>query len=133
MPEEGQKGASSENIQEVTEMKLNVEVGEQTFSATLEDNTAVDALMELLRQGPLTLQLHDYSGFEKVGPLGQNLPAEDRQITTQAGDIVLYTGNQIVMFYGSNSWSYTRLARIDDLTGWEEALGHGDVTVRFFL
>ena len=114
-------------------IKLNVEIGEQTFSATLEENTAADALVELLRQRPLTLQLHDYSGFEKGGPLGQNLPAEDRQITTQAGDIVLYTGNQIVMFYGSNSWSYTRLARIDDLTGWEKALGSGDVTVRLSL
>ena len=53
--------------------------------------------------------------------------------TTRAGDIVLYTGNQIVIFYGSNSWSYTRLGRIDDLTGWEEALGNGDVTVRLSL
>ncbi len=114
-------------------MKLKVEVGEQTFFATLEENTAVDALVELLRQGPLPLQLHDYSGFEKVGPLGTDLPAKDRQTTTQAGDIVLYTGNQIVLFYGSNSWSYTRLGRVDDLTGWVEVLGSGDVTVRLSL
>lgn len=133
MPEEAQEGVFGENNQEVTEMKLKVEVEEQTFSATLEENTAVNALVELLRQGPLTLQLHDYSGFEKVGPLGTSLPNQDRQTTTQAGDIVLYTGNQIVMFYGSNSWSYTRLARVDDLTGWEEALGSGDVTVRLSL
>ncbi len=133
VPGKVQGGASSENIQDVTEMKLKVEVGEQTFFATLEENAAVDALAELLRQGPLALQLHDYSRFEKVGPLGTDLPAEDRQTTTQAGDIVLYTGNQIVLFYGSNSWSYTRLGRIDDLTGWVEVLGSGDVTVRLSL
>ena len=73
------------------------------------------------------------AGFEKVGDLGSDLPANNRQTMTQAGDIVLYQGNQIVIFYGSNSWSYTRLGRIDDLTGWESALGHGDVTVTFSL
>ena len=71
------------------------------------------------------VQMSDYSGFEKVGPLGTSLPASNSQTTTQAGDIVLYNGNQIVIFYGSNSWSYTRLGHIDDLTGWEEALGSG--------
>ena len=60
--------------------------------------------------GPLTLSLHEYGGFEKVGPLGQSLPTEDRQITTRSGDIVLYQGNQLVLFYGSNSWSYTKLS-----------------------
>ena len=78
---------------------------------------------------PLTLNLRDYGGFEKVGSLGASLPADNRQTTTSAGDIVLYQGDQIVMFYGSNSWSYTRLARVDDLENWEEALGSGDVTV----
>ena len=77
--------------------------------------------------------MSDYSGFEKVGSLGTSLPASNSQTTTQAGDIVLYNGNQIVVFYGSNSWSYTRLGHIDDLTGWEDALGSGDVTVIFSL
>ncbi len=77
--------------------------------------------------------MSDYSGFEKVGALGTSLPSENSQTTTQAGDIVLYQGNQIVMFYGSNSWSYTRLGHIEDPTGWEEALGSGDVTVTFSL
>ena len=80
---------------------------------------------------PVTLSMSDYSGFEKVGSLGASLPANNAQTTTQAGDIVLYNGNQIVIFYGSNSWSYTRLAHVDDLTGWVEALGSGDVTVTF--
>lgn len=111
------------------EMKMNVNVNGQDFTATLEQNSAVSALVQMMENGPVTLQLSDYAGFEKVGPLGQSLPASNSQTTTQSGDIVLYQGNQIVMFYGSNSWSYTRIGRIDDLTGWEEALGSGDVTV----
>jgi len=116
-----------------TEMKLYVQVGDSVFTATLEDNTAVDAFVEMMKNGSVVIQMRDYSGFEKVGSLGTSLPTSDRQTTTQSGDIVLYTGNQIVVFYGSNSWSYTRLGRIDDLTGWEEALGSGDVSVSFSL
>ena len=124
---------SPEAIQETDEkepiaMKMNVQIGDHTFTATLEDNAAVDELVEMMAKGPVTLHLDDYSGFEKVGPLGRRLTATDRQTTTQAGDIVLYNGDNIVMFYGSNSWSYTRLAKIDDLTGWADALGRGSVT-----
>ena len=119
--------------EEISAMNMMVQVGGSTFTATLEENTAVDALVEMMEQEPVTIQMSDYSGFEKVGPLGTSLPTSNQQTTTQAGDIVLYQGNQIVMFYGSNSWSYTRLGHIDDLTGWEEALGSGDVTVTFSL
>lgn len=122
-----------EELREETAMKMQVQVGEQIFTATLEDNAATEALVEMMKAAPVKLTMSDYSGFEKVGPLGASLPAEDRQTTTQAGDIVLYTGDQIVIFYGSNSWRYTRLGHIDDLTGWEEALGNGDVTVRLSL
>ena len=132
----GQEAEAAENRQveeENSKMQMKVQVGGSTFTAALEENEAVDALVEMMEQGPVTIQMSDYSGFEKVGPLGTSLPASDQQTTTQAGDIVLYQGNQIVMFYGSNSWSYTRLGRIDDLSGWEEALGSGDVTVTFSL
>ena len=114
-------------------MKLNVEVKGTIFTATLEDNAAVDALVEMMREAPVVIEMSDYSGFEKVGPLGTSLPTSNSQTTTQAGDIVLYNGNQIVIFYGSNSWNYTRLGKIDDLTGWEEALGSGDTTVTFSI
>lgn len=114
-------------------MNMKVQVGDTIFSATLEENVAVSALVDMMRESPVVLQMSDYSGFEKVGPLGTSLPADNNQTTTHAGDIVLYNGNQIVIFYGSNSWSYTRLGHIDDLTGWEEALGNGDVTVTFSL
>ena len=124
---------NAENEEELTEMKMTVQVGESTFTATLEENAAVDALVEMMEHGSVTIQMSDYAGFEKVGALGTNLPTSNSQITTQAGDIVLYQGNQIVMFYGSNSWSYTRLGRIDDLTGWTEALGGGDMSVTFSL
>lgn len=103
------------------------------FPATFADNQGAEALADLLTDGPLTLSLEDYGSFEKVGSLGQSLPTSNTHITTQSGDIVLYQGNQIVLFYGSNAWSYTRLGQVTDLTGWQEALGHGDVTVTFSL
>ena len=116
-----------------TIMKMQVKIGENTFTATLEQNAAVPALLEMMREAPVTIEMRDYSGFEKVGPLGRSLPTENSRTVTEAGDIVLYNGDQIVMFYGSNTWSYTRLGRIDDLTGWEDALGSGDVTAVFSL
>ena len=135
--EMNETGAAETDIQENTEentvTNMNVQVGDVVFSATLEENEAVSALVEMMRESTVVVQMSDYSGFEKVGPLGASLPASNSQTTTQAGDIVLYNGNQIVIFYGSNSWSYTRLGHIDDLTGWEEALGSGDVTVIFSL
>lgn len=126
-------GQEPETVLEETEMKLNVEVKGTIFTATLEDNAAVDALVEMMREALVVIEMSDYSGFEKVGPLGTSLPTSNSQTTTQAGDIVLYNGNQIVIFYGSNSWNYTRLGKIDDLTGWEEALGSGDTTVTFSI
>lgn len=127
---------SDEKSEEEKNMKQNtfyVIVEGTTFSAIFADNAGAQALQDLLAGGDVTIQMNDYAGFEKVGSLGQSLPSSDSQTTTQAGDIVLYQGNQIVIFYGSNSWSYTRLGKIDDLTGWEEALGGGDVSVTFSL
>ncbi len=122
-----------DNMEENKVENMNVQVGDVVFSATLEKNEAMSALVEMMRESPVVIQMSDYSGFEKVGSLGTSLPTSNSQTTTQAGDIVLYNGNQIVIFYGSNSWNYTRLGYIDDLTGWEEALGRGDVTVIFSL
>ena len=125
--------ADIQNGAEEAVMNMKVQVGDAVFSATLEENEAVASFVEMMRENPVSIQMSDYSGFEKVGSLGTNLPASNSQTTTHAGDIVLYNGNQIVIFYGSNSWSYTRLGHVDDLTGWEEALGSGDVTVTFSL
>ena len=133
-PAENPPTTEPETREETSEaMKLYVQVGGRTFPAAWEDNEAAAALQERLAQGPMALELRDYAGFEKVGPLGETLPTRNRQITTRAGDIVLYQGDQIVVFYGTNTWQYTPLAHVDDLTGWAEALGGGDVTVTFSL
>ena len=125
--------ADEESEKEQTAMKMNVQIGAYTFTAALEDNDAVRELAEMMRQEPVTIAMDDYAGFEKVGPLGRSLTTSNSQTTTTAGDIVLYNGNNIVMFYGSNSWSYTRIGKIDDLTNWKEALGSGSVTAVFTL
>ncbi|WP_294578318.1 cyclophilin-like fold protein [uncultured Thomasclavelia sp.] len=114
-------------------MKLKIKINERCFKATLSQNKAVDALVTMLKQAPITISMSDYGGFEKVGALKNNLPAQDKYTATVAGDIVLYNSNQIVIFYGSNSWSYTRLAKVDNLDGWKEALGHGNITAIFSL
>lgn len=131
-PQVSQKNDHS-TTEENTVEKMTLQIGNNTFTVTLENNDAVDALVDMMREEPVVIQMSDYSGFEKVGSLGTSLPASNKQTTTQSGDIVLYNGNQIVIFYGSNSWSYTRLGRIDDLSGWEDALGSGDVAVTFSL
>ena len=126
--------SSNENEEgEQTEMKMNVQIGDYNFTATLEENEAVNELTDMMKEGPVTIGMSDYSGFEKVGSPGRSLTRNDSQTTTKAGDIVLYNGNNIVMFYGSNSWSYTRIGRIDDLSDWEKALGSGSITAVFTL
>ncbi len=112
---------------------FTVTVNGAVFQADFADTTGAQALKELLAQGSLTIEMDDYAGFEKVGALGRSLPASDVQTTAQLGDIVLYQGSQIVLFYGINSWSYTRLGKIADLSGWEDALGSGSVSVTFAL
>lgn len=91
----------------------------------------IEALKDLCRNQPLTIQMSMYGGFEQVGPIGTSLPQNDMRTTTSAGDIVLYSGDQMVVFYGSNTWAYTRLGHITDKTQAElaELLSNGNVTV----
>ena len=100
-----------------------------------EENESVDALRELVRPGPLTIRMSMYGGFEQVGSLGTGLPRQDVQTRTDSGDIVLYSGDQIVIFHGSNSWAYTRLGHIRGLSRekLKEMLGQHDVTVTLTL
>ncbi len=109
-----------------------IKIGEYEFEAVPEDSVAATAFVQMLEKEPLVLEMKDYGGFEKTGTLEANLPADDRQITTREGDIVLYNKKRIVMFYGSNSWSYTPVAKVVDLDGWQEALKGESVTVRFY-
>ena len=133
MPPTDEETPTDEEPTNMDKTKMNIQIGDATFTAALEDNAAVRELIEMMNDEPVTIDMRDYSGFEKVGPLGRSLTTDNHQTTTTAGDIVLYNGNQIVMFYGSNSWSYTRIGRIDDLSGWEEALGSGSITAVFSL
>lgn len=112
---------------------LKINVGEHEFCASFEDNQSAEELKELLTEGPVTVQMEDYGGFEKVGPLGTELTRSDEQITTQSGDVILYQGNQIVIYYGTNSWNFTRLARINDPENIKEKLGEGTAEVIFSL
>lgn len=102
--------STEENVMETNE--LYIKIGGNTLTAVLEDNESAAALKELLSDKPLTISASNYGGFEKVCDLGTSLPRNDVQTTTHAGDICLYSGDQIVIFYGSNSWSYTRLGKI---------------------
>ena len=117
--------------QNVGDKMLQMKIGDTVVAVRWEDAAAVHALKELCANAPLTIRMSMYGGFEQVGPVGRNLPRDDRQITTVPGDIVLYSGNRIVVFYGSNSWSYTKLGHISDKSNAELAklLGNGDITL----
>lgn len=106
-------------------------IGDTKVNVDWEDNRAVEALRDMAKDGDITIKMAMYGGFEQVGSIGQSLPRDDKQTTTSSGDIVLYSGNQIVVFYGSNSWSYTRLGHISDKDEAEmtELLSNGDVTI----
>ena len=113
------------------ESVMTMKIGESPVQVDWEDNESVEALKSLAKQGDITIQMSMYGGFEQVGSLGESLPRNDKQTTTKSGDIVLYSGNQIVIFYGSNSWAYTRLGHISDKdeSQMEELLSNGDETV----
>lgn len=105
------------------------------FYAQLEDNESARAFAEKLWDGSITVQAHDYGNFEKVGPLPWSLPDCDESITTKPGDVILYQGNQITVYYDTNTWSFTRLAVIPDVTREEllAVLGKGNVELTFYI
>lgn len=135
-----QSNEFSNNI--ITENKIDesmntvyIKVNNNVLNIELEDNSATIELKERLKKEDIIVNAHEYGGFEKVGDLGFSLPREDKNITTSAGDIVLYQGNQISLFYNSNSWSYTKLGKIQNVSSSElkNILGNGDVTITFTL
>ncbi len=125
----------ADNQTEMGNRLMKITAGESSFTAALAENSSVEALKELLREGPLTIQMSDYGSMEKTGPIGTSLPRNDEQITTGAGDIILYQGNSLAIYYDTNAWSLTRIGKIEDVTGEEllDAFGSGDVTVTFSL
>jgi hypothetical protein len=115
--------------------RMNINIGEKVLTATLVENSSVDALKEALSEGPITVNMRDYGSMEKVGSLGMDLPRNDQPITTEAGDIILYQGNALVIYYAPNSWNFTRLGKINNVTteALREILGDGNVTITLSL
>lgn len=121
--------------QDVQADTINIQIGDTVLEANLSDNSSAEAFKELLSEGPLTIEMSDYGNFEKVGPIGKKLPQNDEYITTEPGDIILYQGNSITIYYDKNSWNFTRLGKITgvDKKQLKKILGDGDVTVTFSL
>lgn len=109
---------------------IKLKVNGHSFKVKLVDNKAADTLVAKLKKGNITVQAEEYGNFEKVGNLGFSLPRSDKYISTSPGDIVLYNGNKISLFYNSNSWEYTKLGKIVNVDANElkNALGSDDVT-----
>lgn len=114
---------------------MKITVGGRELTAALVHNSSTEALKQMLQAGPLTIKMSDYGNMEKVGGLGKSLPANDERITTAPGDLILYQGNALVIYYAPNTWTFTRLGNIIDITREElkAALGSGDVTVTLSL
>ena len=114
---------------------VKVQINDNIFDIELENNSAAQEFIKELKKGNITVNATEYGGFEKVGELGFSLPTSDENINTEPGDIVLYQGDKISLFYGSHSWSYTKLGKIDNISSNElkEVLGPGNVTLVFSL
>ncbi len=129
------QSAQESSDKEITDMKMKIQIGDTSFTATLVDNSSVDALKELLADKPLTLNMSDYANMEKGADLGVTLPQNNEHMDTQAGDIILYQGRTFVIYYDTNSWSLTPIGKIDnvDAEGLRAVLGSGDITVTLSL
>ena len=125
------KETSENEITEKEEVNMKLWINEEEVSVIWQDNESVEALKDIVKENDLQIPMSMYGGFEQVGPLGTSLPRGDSQTTTDSGDIVLYSGSQLVVFYGSNSWAYTRLGHITDQSRDDMAalLGQGDVAI----
>ena len=111
--------------------KLIINVNGQTdLTATLYDNSSSRAMVELLKKGPVTIDMHDFSNFEKVGELPVTLPRNDTYTETDSGDLILYLGKRFVIYYDKNSWNFTPLGKVEGVSKPElkKILGSGNVT-----
>ena len=108
-----------------------ITVNSRSLIVDLADNSSAASLIDLLKKGPVTYEAHDYGDFEKVGDIGHSLSENNEQITTEPGDVILYQGSNICIYYGTNSWNFTRLGKISGVTQSElkEILGDGNVTI----
>lgn len=134
--EENTNNDNQNNTEEsMSNSTIKIEVNGTTLTATLKDNVSTRALVNLLKGGSLTINMNDYAGMEKVGPIGTTLPQCNERLTTQPGDLILYLGQYFVIYYAPNTYSLTPLGKIDKTSGDEliRILGNGDVTVTISL
>ena len=135
---DGKKYTCKVTVKKETDMSETIiyaHIGSDVLSIVPENNSSAKSFIEKLQSGDITVDMHDYGSFEKVGNLGMTLPRNDKDITTQPGDVILYNGNQITIYYDTNNWDFTLLGRIQGKTQSElkNILGDGDVTVVFSL
>lgn len=123
---DGSDSNNEEKTEENSKMQIEIQIGDTTMIAELENNDATKELTELLSDDEIVMSASNYGGFEKVCSIGQSLSRDDEKITTEPGDIMLYNGNQLVIFYDSNSWSYTPIGHIDASAEEMEAFLSGD-------
>ena len=127
--------STKSSLPEGTDRMFYAHVNGKVLKILAAENSSADAFLDLLKSGDVPVEMHDYGSFEKVGPLGTTLPRNDEQITTEPGDVILYQGDQITIYYDVNNWSFTRLGKVQDLSQAElkDILGSGNVTVTFSL
>ena len=137
---EDEQMSSDDEKYDMTPMPIVfVRVGDNAFTVDLEDNSSAEAFFEKINGDGLTVDMHDYGGFEKVGDLPWELPVNDEEITTKPGDIILYQGNKITIYYGENTWNFTKLGELrggteEDIAEWKEAFGgKDDITAEFMV
>jgi ABC-type glycerol-3-phosphate transport system substrate-binding protein len=111
--DETQQAEKNNNEEESGTIEMNLKINDEEVNVKWEDNESVRALADLAAKGPVTVETSRYGGFEQVGGLGTTLPSDDVDTVTEPGDIVLYSGSNIVVFFGTNSWAYTRLGHIE--------------------
>lgn len=116
--------------EETKNEKIVIEVNGRELDVKLEDNSSAKALLKKLDKGDITIDASDYGNFEKVGQLGFTLPRNDSEITTKTGDLILYEGNKITLYYDTNTWNFTKLGEVTNIDAKElrDILGNGDVT-----
>ena len=137
LPDPVQPDQSKQETDTTMPETIKITVSGKTLPVKIEDNEATKALVAVLSEASITYEARDYGGFEKVGSLGLTLPANNSKITTQPGDVILYNSDQIVQFYGSNTWSYTRIGKmqyesLDELKSFLKA-GEGKISVTLSL
>lgn len=126
---------SADEKQNTVDGKFLITANGKTLTARFADNSSAEAFKELLSNGEITVDMQDYGGFEKVGDLPQELPSNDERITTEPGDVILYLGRKITVYYDKNTWNFTRLGKIENAAKEKllEIFTDGNVSVTFSL